>query len=167
MVRRQESGKAALVFNVFSEEISKQLEQFEPKRIRLRGVKHNDFKQGVPDDWRGRILPLQVGTLQKDPSDPNYLKFHGSAVVATAEGRILGTFSPDTPKLPIGAKFKARVRDEKPGVTMMLKVDTGSIELPDASPQPSPSLQSKTRLSQPTSTLHPANTSKPVAEMQL
>jgi hypothetical protein len=41
----------------------------------------------------------------------------------------LGTFSPDTPKLPIGSSFEANLRPE--GSSVVLKVNPDSIQLPE------------------------------------
>jgi hypothetical protein len=45
------------------------------------------------------------------------------------DGKNLGTFSPDTPKLPIGSSFEANLRPE--GSSVVLKLNPDSIQLPE------------------------------------
>lgn len=52
----------------------------------------------------------------------------------------MGTFSPDTPKLPIGSSFEANLRPE--GSSVVLKVNPDSIQLPEPVLPSSESVQS-------------------------
>ncbi|NJR61005.1 MAG: hypothetical protein HC769_20555 [Cyanobacteria bacterium CRU_2_1] len=49
--------------------------------------------------------------------------------IVQIDDKNLGTFSPDTPKLPIGSSFEANLRPE--GSSVVLKVNPDSIQLPE------------------------------------
>jgi hypothetical protein len=126
---RVKPGVGALVYNVFTDEICQQLQELQINEIQILGIRYNDFanEDFTAKRWR-KPVSLQVGTLKREPDDPDYYRYNGMPAVEI-EGQTLGTFSPDTPKLPVGTMFEAMI--ERDGSKVILHVNPDSIRLPE------------------------------------
>ncbi|MBW4474960.1 MAG: hypothetical protein KME45_31960 [Stenomitos rutilans HA7619-LM2] len=89
-----------------TEQVIEQLQEFEIETIKVIGIAHNDYATEDFSRWRNR-LQLEVVPYDLDPTHPKYHAMHGVPVLKVVDGGILGTFAPETPKLPIGATFEA------------------------------------------------------------
>lgn len=127
---RQDSGVGALAYNLFTEEVCQQLQAFQFDGIKILGIRHNDFagENFASKQWRNRAVSLQVDVFELPEAHPEYYRYNGTPIVQI-DGKNLGTFSPDTPKLPIGSFFEAKLRPE--GSSVVLKVNPDSIQLPE------------------------------------
>jgi hypothetical protein len=137
---RQDSGVGALAYNLFTEEVCQQLQTFQFGEIKLLGIRHNDFagENFAGKEWRNQTVQFQVGEFELPELHPEYYRYHGTPIVQI-DGKNLGTFSPDTPKLPIGSSFEATLRPE--GSSVLLKVNPDSIQLPNPALTDSDSVQ--------------------------
>lgn len=128
---RQDSGVGALAYNLFTEEVCQQLQAFQFDEIKILGIRHNDFagENFASKQWRNQAMSLQVGAFELPESHPEYYRYNGTPIVQI-DDKNLGTFSPDTPKLPIGSSFEAKLRPE--GSSVVLKVNPDSIQLPES-----------------------------------
>ncbi|OUC15176.1 MAG: hypothetical protein B0A82_08510, partial [Alkalinema sp. CACIAM 70d] len=126
----QDSGVGALAYNLFTEEVCQQLQAFQFDEIKILGIRHNDFagENFVSKQWRNQAVSLQVGAFELPESHPEYYRYNGTPIVQI-DDKNLGTFSPDTPKLPIGSSFEAKLRPE--GSSVVLRVNPDSIQLPE------------------------------------
>ena len=127
---RQDSGVGALAYNLFTEEVCQQLQTFQFDEIKVLGIRHNDFagENFASKQWRNQSVSIQVGEFELPESHPEYYRYNGTPIVQI-DDKNLGTFSPDTPKLPIGSSFEANLRPE--GSSVVLKVNPDSIQLPE------------------------------------
>jgi hypothetical protein len=127
---RQDTGVGALAYNLFTEEVCKQLQVFQFDEIKVLGIRHNDFagENFASKKWRNQTVSLQVGAFELPESHPEYYRYNGTPIVQI-DDKNLGTFSPDTPKLPIGSSFEAKLCPE--GSSVVLKVNPDSIQLPE------------------------------------
>lgn len=125
--------KSALTLNLFTEEVSQQLQNYQFEALELIGQKHNDLAHIDFGDRRfqEKLLSFEV-IAHDDPDNPRY----GQPIVAL-KGKKLAMFSPDSPKLPIGATFKATIEPATRGSALRLDVDSESIVLPDNEPKQS------------------------------
>jgi hypothetical protein len=128
---RQDSGVGALAYNLFTEEVCQQLQAFQFDEIKVLGIRHNDFagENFASKQWRNQSVSIQVGEFELPESHPEYYRYNGTPIVQI-DDKNLGTFSPDTPKLPIGSSFEAKLRPE--GSSVVLKVNPDSIQLPES-----------------------------------
>jgi len=126
---RTQPGVGALVYNLFTDEICQQLESTQIDQIQVLGIKHNEFAAENLNSrqWRNQSIDFKVDTLKLEPDNPNYYRYNGTPAIAI-DGKILGTFSPETPKLPIGSTFSGTIEPERSKVT--LHVDPESVCLP-------------------------------------
>lgn len=94
------------------------------------GIRHNDFAEEnfASKQWRNQSVSIQVGEFELPESHPEYYRYNGTPIVQI-DDKNLGTFSPDTPKLPIGSSFEAELRPE--GSSVVLKLNPDSIQLPE------------------------------------
>ena len=127
---RQDSGVGALAYNLLTEEVCQQLQAFQFDEIKVLGIRHNDFagENFASKQWRNQSVGVQVGEFELPESHPEYYRYNGTPIVQI-DDKNLGTFSPDTPKLPIGSSFEANLRPE--GSSVVLKVNPDSIQLPE------------------------------------
>ena len=127
---RQDSGVGALAYNLLTEEVCQQLQAFQFDEIKVLGIRHNDFagENFASKQWRNQSVSVQVGEFELPESHPEYYRYNGTPIVQI-DDKNLGTFSPDTPKLPIGSSFEANLRPE--GSSVVLKVNPDSIQLPE------------------------------------
>ena len=127
---RQDSGVGALAYNLLTEEVCQQLQAFQFDEIKVLGIRHNDFagENFASKQWRNRTVSIQVGEFELPESHPEYYRYNGTPIVQI-DNKNLGTFSPDTPKLPIGSSFEANLRPE--GSSVVLKLNPDSIQLPE------------------------------------
>lgn len=141
---RQDSGVGALAYNLFTEEVCQQLQAFQFDEIKILGIRHNDFagENFASQRWRNQTVSLQVGVFELPESHPEYYRYNGTPIVQM-DDKNLGTFSPDTPKLPIGSSFAATLRPE--GSSVVLKLNPDSIQLPESALPSSEGLQSADR----------------------
>lgn len=140
------AGRGALVYKLFMDEICHALSNYQVNQIEVVNVKHpdNDYSQEdfCKSKWKDRTVALQVGTLDLPPTHEKYYRFQGTPIIQL-DGKKLGTFSPDSPKLPPGTTFEATITLNQTGRSLMLKVDSESIQLPQTqlppidSPEPS------------------------------
>ena len=128
-ISRIKPGVGALVYNLFTEEICQQLQELQIDEIQVLGIRYNDFanEEFTSKHWRNPVS-LKVGALKREPDDPDYYRYNGMPAVEI-DGQTLGTFSPDTPKLPLGATFEAIV--EREGSKVILHLNTDSIRIPE------------------------------------
>lgn len=127
---RQDTGVGALAYNLFTEEVCQQLQEFQFDEIKVLGIKYNDFadEDFASQQWRKRNVNLEVGVFELPESHPEFYRYNGTPILQI-DGQNLGTFAPDSPKLPVGTKFVATLKPE--GSSVILKVNADSIELPD------------------------------------
>ena len=127
---RQDSGVGALAYNLLTEEVCQQLQSFQFDEIKVLGIRHNDFagENFASKQWRNQSVNIQVGEFELPESHPEYYRYNGTPIVQI-DDKNLGTFSPDTPKLPIGSSFEANLRSE--GSSVVLKLNPDSIQLPE------------------------------------
>jgi len=127
---RQDSGVGALAYNLCTEEVCQQLQTFQFDEIKVLGIRHNDFagENFASKQWRNQSVSIQVGEFELPESHPEYYRYNGTPIVQI-DDKNLGTFSPDTPKLPIGSSFEANLRPE--GSSLVLKLNPDSIQLPE------------------------------------
>ena len=127
---RQDSGVGALAYNLLTEEVCQQLQAFQFDEIKVLGIRHNDFagENLASKQWRNQTVSIQVGEFELPESHPEYYRYNGTPIVQI-DDKNLGTFSPDTPKLPIGSSFEANLRPE--GSSVVLKLNPDSIQLPE------------------------------------
>ena len=125
---RQDSGVGALAYNLLTEEVCQQLQAFQFDEIKVLGIRHNDFagENFASKQWRNQTVSIQVGEFELPESHPEYYRYNGTPIVQI-DDKNLGTFSPDTPKLPIGSSFEANLRPE--GSSVVLKLNPDSIQL--------------------------------------
>ena len=141
---RQDSGVGALAYNLLTEEVCQQLQAFQFDEIKVLGIRHNDFagENFASKQWRNQSVSIQVGEFELPESHPEYYRYNGTPIVQI-DDKNLGTFSPDTPKLPIGSSFEANLRPE--GSSVVLKVNPDSIQLPEPVLPGAESVQSSER----------------------
>ncbi|MFB2895531.1 hypothetical protein ACE1CI_21710 [Aerosakkonemataceae cyanobacterium BLCC-F50] len=122
---QHQTPKAALVLNLFTDEICQQLQNFQFDRAELIGQKHNDCKDidFSNREWKGRKLTFSVGSFIS--SD---LRYNGSPIVLL-DGKQLAVFSANSPKLPIGATFEATIEPSSKGSSLLLNIDPKSVQL--------------------------------------
>lgn len=127
---QQDSGVGALAYNLLTEEVCQQLQAFQFDEIKVLGIRHNDFagENFASKQWRNQSVSVQVGEFELPESHPEYYRYNGTPIVQI-DDKNLGTFSPDTPKLPIGSSFEANLRPE--GSSVVLKLNPDSIQLPE------------------------------------
>jgi hypothetical protein len=127
---RQEAGVGALAYNLFTEEVCQQLENFQFDEIKVLGIKYNDFadEDFASKQWRKRSVTLEVGVFELPESHPDFYRYNGTPILQI-DGQNLGTFAPDSPKLPIGTRFTATLQPDNSSV--VLKVNPESIQLPE------------------------------------
>lgn len=128
---RTEPGKAAIAYHLFIEEIVEQLQQFQLEEIKVLGIKYNDYAKEdfASKKWKKQKITLEVGTFDLTESHPEFYRYNGIPIIQI-DGKNLGTFAPDTPKLPIGTTFHASLSPL--GATVVLNIDPNSIRLPAA-----------------------------------
>jgi hypothetical protein len=137
---RQDAGVGALAYNLFTEEVCQQLQEFQFEEIKVLGIKYNDFadENFASQQWRKRSVMLEVGVFELPESHPDFYRYNGTPILQI-DGQNLGTFAPDSPKLPVGTTFAATLKPE--GSSIILKVNADSIELPDVTlPESEPKL---------------------------
>ncbi|HEY9849824.1 MAG TPA: hypothetical protein V6D28_10220 [Leptolyngbyaceae cyanobacterium] len=122
---QHQTPKAALVLNLFTDEICQQLQSFQFDKAELIGQKHNDFKDVdfSNREWKGQKLTFEVGSFSS--SD---LRYNGSPIVLL-DGKQLAMFSANSPKLPIGATFEATIEPSSKGSSLLLNIDPKSVRL--------------------------------------
>ncbi len=127
---RQDAGVGALAYNLFTEEVCQQLQDFQFAEMKVLGIKYNDFadENFASQQWRKRSVTLEVGVFELPESHPDFYRYNGTPILQI-DGQNLGTFAPDSPKLPVGTTFAATLKPE--GSSIILKVNADSIELPD------------------------------------
>jgi hypothetical protein len=127
---RQDAGVGALAYNLFTEEVCQQLQDFQFAEMKVLGIKYNDFadENFASQQWRKRSVTLEVGVFELPASHPDFYRYNGTPILQI-DGQNLGTFAPDSPKLPVGTTFVATLKPE--GSSIILKVNADSIELPD------------------------------------
>jgi hypothetical protein len=119
------SGKAALAYSLFSDEICQQLQSFQMKKVGVLGLQYNDFKD-EPFDQK-KSFRVTVDRLKLSPDNPQWYVQNDKPALSI-DGKILGVFSQQTPKLPIGTTFTATI--ERQGNQCSLHVDPRSVQLP-------------------------------------
>ncbi|MEG4423710.1 MULTISPECIES: hypothetical protein [unclassified Microcoleus] len=131
---QDKAGRGALVYKLFMDEISDALSNYRVNQIEVVNVKHPDNDYSEEDfsksKWKDRKVTLQVGTIDLPPTHEKYYRFQGTPIIQL-DGKNLGTFSPESPKLPPGTTFEATLSPDKGGRSVMLKVDRESIRLPE------------------------------------
>ncbi|MCC2691558.1 hypothetical protein [Nodularia sp. LEGE 04288] len=127
---RHDSGVGALAYNLFTEEVCEQLENFQFDEIKVLGIKYNDFahEDFASKQWKKHSVTLEVGIFELPESHPEFYRYNGTPILQI-DGKNLGTFAPDSPKLPIGATFAATLKPD--GSSIILKVNPESIHLPE------------------------------------
>ena len=134
---RTEPGKAAIAkrcceaqiaYHLFMNEIVEQLQQFQLEEIKVLGIKYNDYanEDFATKEWKKQKVTLEVGTFNLTESHPEFYRYNGIPIIQI-DGKNLGTFAPDTPKLPIGTTFQASL--EPKGAAVVLNIDPNSIRL--------------------------------------
>jgi hypothetical protein len=131
---QDKAGRGALVYKLFMDEICDALLNYRVNQIEVVNVKHPDNDYSDEDfsntKWKEQKVTLQVGTIDLPPTHEKYYRFQGTPIIQL-DGKNLGTFSPDSPKLPPGTTFEATLSSDKGGRSVMLKIDRESIRLPE------------------------------------
>jgi hypothetical protein len=122
-----DTGKAALAYTLMTEQVIEQLQEFEIEAIKAIGIAHNDYATENFSRWRNRIQ-LEVVPYELDPNHPKYHAMNGVPILKVVDGGILGTFAPETPKLPIGATFEAAIADFTRSM-VQLQIDPRSVQV--------------------------------------
>ena len=115
--------KAALTFNLFTEQVEDALSQ-EIEKIEVLGQKYNDFK-GVDfngPDWN-QIVEITVGI--NDSDDPRY---NGQKILKI-DNKKLGMMNKETAQFPVGTKFEANIKPVLGKQALELNIVPGSIQL--------------------------------------
>ncbi|MFB2834866.1 hypothetical protein [Floridanema evergladense] len=116
------------------DEICDALSNYRVNQIEVVNVKHPDNDYSEEDfsnsKWKEQKVTLQVGTIDLLPTHKKYYRFQGTPIIQL-DGKNLGTFSPDSPKLPPGTTFEAMLSPDKGGRSVMLRIDRESIRLPE------------------------------------
>lgn len=122
-----DTGKAALAYTLMTEQVIDQLQEFEIEAIKAIGIAHNDYATENFSRWRNQIQ-LEVVPYELDPNHPKYHAMNGVPVLKVVNGGVLGTFAPETPKLPIGATFEAAIADFTRSM-VQLQIDPRSVQV--------------------------------------
>lgn len=122
-----DTGKAALAYTLMTEQVIDQLQEFAIEAIKAIGIAHNDYATEDFSRWQKRIQ-LEVVPYELDPNHPKYHAMNGVPVLKVVDGGILGTFAPETPKLPIGATFEAAIADFTRSM-VQLQIDPRSVQV--------------------------------------
>lgn len=153
---QDKAGRGALVYKLFMDEICDALSNYRVNQIEVVNVKHPDNDYSEVDfsnaKWKERKVTLQVGTIDLPPTHEKYYRFQGTPIIQL-DGKNLGTFSPDSPKLPPGTTFEATLSSDKGGRSVMLKIDRESIQLPETQ---LPQIDSPSAIAQSDNTLQPS-----------
>ncbi|MGA9380690.1 MAG: hypothetical protein WBV73_18150 [Phormidium sp.] len=152
---QDKAGRGALVYKLFMDEICDALSNYRINQIEVVNVKHPDNDYSEVDfsnaKWQQKVT-LQVGTIDLPPTHEKYYRFQGTPIIQL-DGKNLGTFSPDSPKLPPGTTFEAMLSSDKGGRSVMLKIDRESIRLPETQ---LPQIDSPSTIAQNDNTLQPS-----------
>jgi hypothetical protein len=122
---QNQTPKAALVLNLFTDEICQQLQTFQFDRAELIGQKYNDLKDVdfSSPKWRQKTLTFEVGSVSGSGS-----RRDGSPIVLL-DGQELAMFSANSPKLPIGTTFEATIEPSPKGSALILNINPSSVRL--------------------------------------
>jgi hypothetical protein len=152
---QDKAGRGALVYKLFMDEICDALSNYRVNQIEVVNVKHPDNDYSEEDfsnaKWQRKVT-LQVGTIDLPPTHEKYYRFQGTPIIQL-DGKNLGTFSPDSPKLPPGTTFEATLSPDKGGRSVMLRIDRESIRLPETQ---LPQIDSPAAVAQSDNTLQPS-----------
>ncbi|MEH2420480.1 MAG: hypothetical protein V7K48_05890 [Nostoc sp.] len=96
----------------------------------MLGIKYNHFanENFASKRWKKRSVTLEVAVFELPESHPEFYRYNGTLILQI-DGKNLGTFAPDSPKLPIGATFVATLQPDSSSI--ILKVNSESINLPE------------------------------------
>ena len=119
--------KSTLALNLFAEQLCEQLQDYHFEKLQLIGMKHNELAHINFSDPRFTDKKLQFAVEALHAPDTH---LHGTPVV-TLKDKTLAVFSPNSPKLPIGSKFKATIEPEGTGSALTLHLDSESIQVRD------------------------------------
>ena len=113
---QNQTPKAALVLNLFTDEICQQLQTFQFDRAELIGQKYNDLKDVdfSSPKWRQKTLTFEVGSVSGSGS-----RRDGSPIVLL-DGQELAMFSANSPKLLIGTSFEVTIELLPKGSALVL-----------------------------------------------
>jgi len=122
---QNQTPKAALVLNLFTDEICQQLQTFQFDRAELIGQKYNDLKDVdfSSPKWRQKTLTFEVGSVSGSGS-----RRDGSPIILL-DGQELAMFSANSPKLPIGTTFEATIEPSPKGSALILNINPSSVRL--------------------------------------
>jgi hypothetical protein len=137
---RQEAGVGALAYNLFTDEVCQQLENFQFGEIKVLGIKYNDFadEDFASRQWKKHSATLEVGIFELPKSHPDFYRYNATLILQI-DGKNLGTFAPNSPKLPIGTTLTATLQPDNSSV--VVKVNPESIQLPEVKlPEPAAKL---------------------------
>ena len=105
-----DTGRASLAYTLMTEQVTERLQNFEVSQIKAIGIAHNDYAAEDFSQWQGRI-EIEVVPYDLEPDHPKYHAMNGVPVLKVVNGGVLGTFAPETAKLPSGTRFEASVED--------------------------------------------------------
>ena len=90
------------------------------------GQKYNDFKDVdfSSEKWKGKRLTFEVDAFKSGTDN-----YRDGSPIVKLNGRQLAMFSPNSPKLPIGATFEATVEPSPKGSALILNIDSASVRL--------------------------------------
>jgi hypothetical protein len=122
---QNQTPKAALILNLFTDKICQQLQTFQFDRAELIGQKYNDLKDVdfSSPKWRQKTLTFEVGSVSGSGS-----RRDGSPIVLL-DGQELAMFSANSPKLPIGTTFEATIEPSPKGSALILNINPSSVRL--------------------------------------
>lgn len=105
-----DTGKASLAYTLMTEQVVERLQNFEVSQIKAIGIAHNDYAAEDFSRWQNRT-EIEVVPYALDPTHSKYYAMNGIPVLKVMDGGVLGTFAPETAKLPIGTRFEATIED--------------------------------------------------------
>ncbi|MBD2093253.1 hypothetical protein H6F67_25750 [Microcoleus sp. FACHB-1515] len=109
----QEPSQGALVYNLFTEEICQRLETYQIHELLVQGIDRNAYANTNfhSSSWRTQTIELTVEPYQLDPNHPEFDRYSGVPAL-TLNGKFLGMFTPQSPKLPIGSRIEATIEPQ-------------------------------------------------------
>ncbi len=125
-----DTGKASLAYTLMTEQVTERLQNFEVSQIKAIGIAHNDYATEDFSQWQQRV-EIEVVPYDLELDHPKYHAMNGIPVLKVVDGGVLGTFAPETAKLPIGTRFEATVEDFTRSM-VQLRIEGQSVLAPEA-----------------------------------
>ncbi|MGG6262798.1 hypothetical protein ACQ4M3_20510 [Leptolyngbya sp. AN03gr2] len=127
----EKAGTAALVFNLFADQIAQRLEEKKIEPLTIIGINRNELKgqDFTTEAWTAQPLSCGIGKIELDKAHSDYRRYNGAPVVEI-NGQRLGIFAEESPKLCIGTTFDAVLRVKSKSAVFLDVIPT-SIKPPE------------------------------------